>query len=159
MKPGMEVGLGTGHLVLDGDPALPPKGAQPPNFQPTICLLWPNGSMDQDATWYGGRPRPGHIVSDGDAASPIRAQPPILCPRLLWLNGSPSQLLLSTCSNHESSAQCKLLKFCSLKRNGQNFNNSSRHVWYEHYFIKRMYLWYAHIILPHVTYINVHCTN
>jgi len=31
------VGLGPGHIVLDGDPA-PPKGAQPPIFGP--CLLW-----------------------------------------------------------------------------------------------------------------------
>jgi len=29
----MEVGLGTGHTVLDGDPA-PPKGAQATNFRP-----------------------------------------------------------------------------------------------------------------------------
>jgi len=33
MKLGMEVGLGAGQIVLDGDPA-PPKGAQPPNFRP-----------------------------------------------------------------------------------------------------------------------------
>ena len=32
------------------------KGAQPPIFGP--CLLWPNGWMDQHATWYGGRSRP-----------------------------------------------------------------------------------------------------
>jgi len=32
------------------------KGAQAPIFGP--CLLLPNGCMDQDATWYGGRPRP-----------------------------------------------------------------------------------------------------
>jgi len=32
------------------------KGAQPSIFGPR--LLWPNGWMDQDATWYGGRPRP-----------------------------------------------------------------------------------------------------
>jgi len=50
---GMEVGLGPCHIVLDGNP----KGAQPPPiFGP--CLLWPNSWMDQDATWYGGRPRP-----------------------------------------------------------------------------------------------------
>jgi len=47
MKLGMEVGLGPGHIVLDGDQA-PPKGAQPPIFGP--CLLWPNGWMDQDDT-------------------------------------------------------------------------------------------------------------
>jgi len=48
------VGLGPGNIVLDADPALP-KGAQPPNFGP--CLLWPNSWMDEDASWYEGRPR------------------------------------------------------------------------------------------------------
>jgi len=57
MKLGMVVGLGPGLIVLDGAPAPPPKKeAQPPIFGP--CLLWPNGWMDQDATWYEGRPRP-----------------------------------------------------------------------------------------------------
>ena len=51
------VGLDTGHIVLDGDPAFPPeRGTVPPIFGP--CLLWPNGWMDQDATLYGSRPRP-----------------------------------------------------------------------------------------------------
>jgi len=56
MKLGLQVGLGTSHIVLDGDPAPPPKGhtGTAPNFRP--CLLWPNGWMDQDATWYEGRP-------------------------------------------------------------------------------------------------------
>jgi len=37
-------------------------GTQPPSiFGP--CLLWPKNWMDQDATWWGGRPRPrGHCV-------------------------------------------------------------------------------------------------
>jgi len=102
MKLGMQVGLGPGHIVLDGDPApLPKKGTEPPNFRPISivakwldgprchllqrqasaqatlslmgtqlpkkkgtaphpifgpCLLWLNGSMDEDATWYGSRP-------------------------------------------------------------------------------------------------------
>jgi len=33
MKLGMEVGLDSGHIVLDGDPA-PPKRGTAPNFQP-----------------------------------------------------------------------------------------------------------------------------
>jgi len=44
MKLGMEVGLSPGHIALDGDPAPPPKRAQPPIFGP--CPLWPNGWMD-----------------------------------------------------------------------------------------------------------------
>ena len=42
MPLGMEVGLGPGHVVLNGDPAPPPpKGHSPPIFGP--YLLWPNG--------------------------------------------------------------------------------------------------------------------
>ena len=48
MKLGMQVGLGYGHIVLDGDPATA-KGTQPPIFGP--YLSWPNGRMDQYATW------------------------------------------------------------------------------------------------------------
>ena len=58
MPLGMEVGLAqaTGHNVLNGDPAPRKEGAQPsPIFGP--YLLWPNGWMDQDATWYGGKRR------------------------------------------------------------------------------------------------------
>jgi len=56
MKLGMQVGLGTGHIVLGGNPAPPPlKGHSPSIFGP--CLLRSNGCMDQDVTWYGGRPR------------------------------------------------------------------------------------------------------
>jgi len=42
MPLGMEVGLGPGHIVLDGDPApLYRKGAHTPISGPS--LLWPNG--------------------------------------------------------------------------------------------------------------------
>jgi len=33
-----------------------------------VGVLWPNGWMDQDATWYGGRLGLGDIVLDGDPA-------------------------------------------------------------------------------------------
>ena len=57
---GMEVDLGPGHIVLDGDPA-PPKGVQPPILGP--YLLWPHGWMDQDATWDEGRPWPRPVAT------------------------------------------------------------------------------------------------
>ena len=97
MKLGTEVGLGPGHIVLDGDPALPLYGAQLPIFRP--CLLWPNGWMDQDATWYGGRPWPRlHCVRWGPSC-PRKGHrsPPPFGPCLLWPNGRQSQLILSTC--------------------------------------------------------------
>jgi len=50
MKLDVQVGFSHGHIVLDGDSGpLPQKGHSPPVFGP--YLLWPNGSMDQDATW------------------------------------------------------------------------------------------------------------
>ena len=64
MSLGMELGLGPGDFVLHGDPAPQEKRAQaPPNFRPmSIMAEW----LDEDATWYGSRPRP--IVLDGDPA-------------------------------------------------------------------------------------------
>jgi len=52
MPLGVEVGLGPGDFVLDGDPAVPSSNrgrSLPPIFGP--YLLWPNGWMDEDATW------------------------------------------------------------------------------------------------------------
>jgi len=67
MKLGVQVGLGPGHIVLDGDPAPPsPKMGYAPNFDP--FLLWPYDWMDQDATWYGVGVSPGLIVLDWDPA-------------------------------------------------------------------------------------------
>jgi len=45
---GKEIGLGQGHIMLDGT-KVTQKGAHPPIFGP--CLLWTNGWMDQDVTW------------------------------------------------------------------------------------------------------------
>jgi len=69
----MEVGLGPGHFVFDRDPVTSRKRADPPHpiFGP--CLLWLNGWMDGTAPNF----RP-------------------IC--LLWVNGRPPQLLLSSCS-------------------------------------------------------------
>ena len=54
------MGLGPGHIALDGDPApLSKKGQNPPIFRP--FSLWPNGLMHQDATWYGGMPQPRRL--------------------------------------------------------------------------------------------------
>jgi len=45
-KLGMQVGLGPGHIVLDGDPAPLPNGAQPhPIFRPiSVVTKWLDGS-------------------------------------------------------------------------------------------------------------------
>jgi len=56
MALGMEVGLGPAHIVVDGTQRPPQKGI----FGP--CLLWLNGWMDQDVTWYGSRPRSAYAT-------------------------------------------------------------------------------------------------
>jgi len=61
MPLGMDVGISRGNFMFDGDPApSSQKGAEPPIFGPR--LLWPNGCMDQAATWYRGRPRPAYVT-------------------------------------------------------------------------------------------------
>jgi len=67
MKLGTAVGLDPGNIVLYLAPS-PKKG---------LCLLWPNGWTDQDATWYEGRPRPWpHCVRRGP--SPRKGYNPLL---------------------------------------------------------------------------------
>jgi len=70
---GMVVGLSPGDFVLDGDPAppFPKRGRSPcPIFGP--FLLWPNGWMHHDTTWYGCRPQPrGLCVRLGLAIVPL----------------------------------------------------------------------------------------
>ena len=58
-----------------------------------VGVLWPNGWTHQDETWHAGRPRPGHIVLDGDPGSLPQSctTPPIFGPYLLWPNGSMAQ--------------------------------------------------------------------
>ena len=83
MKLGMQVGLGSGHTVLDGDPApSTERGTAAPTFEiygrrlclrpyNPRCLLWTNGWMDQDVTWYGGI----DVLDRDPAALPKGAHP------------------------------------------------------------------------------------
>jgi len=54
----------------------PKRGHSPPIFGP--CLLWQNCWMDQDATWYGGRPWPRPLSVGWGPSSPssIRGHSP-----------------------------------------------------------------------------------
>ena len=67
----LEVGLGPGHCISWGPKRHTPRGT-PPIFGP--CLLWSNGCMDRDATWYGGRPRPSIPASVPSSTSWINAR-------------------------------------------------------------------------------------
>ena len=63
----------------------------------------PNGWIDPDATWYGGRPWPRRDCVRWAPSSPPPEKgtqqplPPLFGPCLLWPNDRPSQQLLSSC--------------------------------------------------------------
>jgi len=74
-----------------------PQGAQPPQFSAHACCGQTAGWIKMQLGTMVGL-GPGHIVLQGDPAPPRRGTtPPIFVPCLLWPNGRPSQLLLSTC--------------------------------------------------------------
>ena len=86
---GTEDMLSPDDIVIDGDPAPSPKrGQSPPIFGPR--LLWPNGCMDQDVSWHGGRPGPTrHCVRwrHNYAQKKGTPTPPNFGPCLLWHSG------------------------------------------------------------------------
>ena len=73
----MEVGLGPGHIVLDGDPSPPPpKGGRSPQFSAHICCgqmaAWIKMPLDMEVGLS-----PGDFVLDRDPApSPKRGGAP-----------------------------------------------------------------------------------
>ena len=97
MPLGMEVGLGPGH-VLDGDPAPPPKGAQPPTqYTAHVCC-------DQTAGWIKmplGTEEASAQATLCQMGSQLprkgAQQPPLFGRCLLWPIGRLSQQLLSSC--------------------------------------------------------------
>jgi len=84
MPLGMEVGLSPGNFMLDGTQLpLPKQGTEPPIFGQR--LLWPNGCIGQDVTWYGGRPRPRQLCVRWGPSYPQKKGIPTPC--LLRPNG------------------------------------------------------------------------
>jgi len=91
------------------------RGTASPTFRP--MSIWPNGWMDQDATWYGGRPRPRPLCDRwGPSPRKGHSSPPLLGSCLLWPNDRPSQLLLSTCYPVGSKLHYGLLRKTSSPR-------------------------------------------
>ena len=67
MKLGTQVGLGPGHIVLDGD-AAPPKKGHNPQFSAHVRCGQTAGWIKMPS-WYGAL-GPGDFVLDWDPASP-----------------------------------------------------------------------------------------
>jgi len=94
------------HCYMGTQPPSPKGALLAPNFRPMpVVAIRLDGSR-----WHlaGGRPRPRpHCVRWGRSSpSPKGVQPPIFGPCLLWLNGRPSQLLLSTCPTNLGPTGC-----------------------------------------------------
>jgi len=101
MPLGTEVDVSPGDIVLDWNPALSQKGHSPPIFGP--CLLWPNGWMDQDATWYGGRSRHRpHCVRWGQAPPERGIAAPSFRPLSIVAKRLPISATLSYCFLYNS---------------------------------------------------------
>jgi len=68
MKLGVQIGLGPGHFVLDGDPLPLPKRGTVPNFRPTNVAKWLDGLKCHFGVEVGLGP--DDFVLDGDPATP-----------------------------------------------------------------------------------------
>ena len=82
MPLGAVVGLGSGDIVLDGDPAPQRKGAQQlPHFSAHVCCAQTAGWIRIPLGMEVGL-GPGHIVLDGDPAPQRKGaqQPPLFGP-------------------------------------------------------------------------------
>jgi len=79
MALGMEVGLGSGHIEVDCEPPHLSKKKEQSHSIFGPFLLWSNGWMHQDATWYGDWPQPRRLcVRWGPTPCPKWAEPQFL---------------------------------------------------------------------------------
>ena len=69
MKLGMQVGLGPGHIVLDGDPVPPPQRGTDPQFSALICCGQMAAWIKMPLATEVGLGQ-GDFVLDGDPATP-----------------------------------------------------------------------------------------
>jgi len=90
VKLGLQVGLSPGHIVLDGDPAPPPKkkGHSSPQFLAHVYCGQTAGWIKMKLGNEVGL-GPGHIVLDGDPASPPKGHTPNFRPMSVVAKWSP----------------------------------------------------------------------
>ena len=89
MKLGVVVGLGPGHIVLDGDPAFPLQKGHSPQFAAHVrcgqTAGWIKMPLSMEVCLG-----PGDFVLDGDTAPPKKGAQPahaIFCPCILIVAG------------------------------------------------------------------------
>ena len=84
-------------VALNVDPATPRKRhTHSTQFWPMSILA--KGWMDEDAAWYGSRPRPRpHCTRPGPSSRERGTAAPLFSAHVYCGHGRPSQLLLSSC--------------------------------------------------------------
>jgi len=97
-----ELGLGSGDIMLDGDPSPRKRGHSPPTEFSAIVYCGQTAGWIKMPLGTEVDLGPGHIVfdRDPDATPPPKGDSslaPLFGPHLLWPNGRPSHLLLSSC--------------------------------------------------------------
>jgi len=94
----MEVSLGPGHFVFDGDPVAPEERDSPTQFLADVycgqMAGWIKMPLGTEVNLG-----PGHIVLDGDPASPQKghSSPLLFLAHVYCGHGRPYQVLLSCC--------------------------------------------------------------
>jgi len=101
MPLGTEVGLGPGHIVLDGVPALSKRGTTAPTFRPKSIVA--KLLVDQDATWQRDRPRLSTQTTllDGDSTPP---------PERGTVTPAPYFRLMSVVAKRLDGSRCNLVR-------------------------------------------------
>ena len=90
MKLGTEVGLGPGHIVLDGDPAPPPQKGHRLQFSAHVCCGQTAGWIKMPLGMEVGL-GPGNIALDADPAPKVEGHSPSILAHVLWPNGCMDQ--------------------------------------------------------------------
>ena len=117
---GTEVGLGPGDCVRWGPSSASEKRVQPLSFWPMyiVAKRW----LDEDATWYGNRPRlRPHCVRRGPSSTARKglSSPPLFGPCLLWPSPISATAELWYCHSRLGSENKNAAEFCICLRFGR----------------------------------------
>jgi len=115
---------------------LPGKGGTVPNFRPMSIV--PNGWMDQDGTWHGGRPRPrphcvnlaGHTPPPKGAQQPLFSAHMSIVAKRLPISATAEHLLAFAICCHPSVCRLSVCNARSPYLAGWNFREYFFAIWY-----------------------------
>jgi len=112
MKFGMEVGLSSGYIVLDGDPAPLLKKGHSPQFSANFYCGQTAGYIKMPLGMEVGL-GPGRIVLDGDPVPPQMAGDRKVCVKFLKACGRPRSRALFYCAGIDN--WDVLVNWCSIQ--------------------------------------------